>query len=103
SKAFYRSRKQSFSGTFLRKIMAHASPTGKSKLDSGWNIQQPRRLHRRVWIVMVVLFLCFVGLFARLWFLQVVHGADFLAQAERNRMRKVPLPAPRGLILDRNG
>jgi len=83
--------------------MVHASPAGKPKLDSGWNIQQPRRLHRRVWMVMVVLFLCFVGLFARLWFLQVVHGEDYLAQAQHNRMRKVPLPAPRGLILDRNG
>ena len=83
--------------------MAYASPAGKPKLDSGWNIQQPRRLHRRVWIVMVMLFLCFVGLLARLWFLQVVHGDDYLAQAQRNRVRKVPLPAPRGLILDRNG
>jgi len=44
-----------------------------------------------------------MGLLARLWFLQVVHGDDYLAQAQHNRMRKVPLPAPRGLILDRNG
>ncbi|MEO6907612.1 MAG: penicillin-binding protein 2, partial [Abditibacteriaceae bacterium] len=49
---------------------------------------------------MAVLAVCFTGLLARLWLLQVVHGSDYLAQAEHNRMRKVPLPAPRGLILD---
>jgi penicillin-binding protein 2 len=60
-------------------------------------------MHTRVFGAMAVLFLCFMGLLARLWFLQVVHGDDYLAQAQHNRMRKVPLPAPRGLILDRNG
>lgn len=83
--------------------MAYSSPSQKPQSDSGWNIQQPQRLHQRVWAVIVILILCFGGLLARLWFLQVVHGDDFLAQAERNRMRKVPLPAPRGLIVDRNG
>lgn len=83
--------------------MTYSSPSQKPQPDSGWNIQQPRRIRRRVWAVMVFLFFCFVGLLARLWFLQVVHGEDYLAQAQHNRMRKVPLPAPRGLILDRNG
>jgi penicillin-binding protein 2 len=83
--------------------MAYASPNQKPQSDTGWNIQQQQRIHHRVWVMMAVLVLAFAGLFARLWFLQVVHGDDYLAQAEHNRLRKVPLPAPRGLILDRNG
>jgi penicillin-binding protein 2 len=83
--------------------MVYSSPSQKPHPDSGWNIQEPQHLHRRVWAVMVILVFCFAGLLARLWFLQIVHGDDYLAQAQRNRMRKVPLPAPRGLILDRNG
>jgi len=82
--------------------MAYASPSGQQR-DIGWNIQHPRRLQRRVWFIMAVLFAAFVGLLARLWFLQVVHGDDYLGQAQHNRLRRVPLPAPRGLILDRTG
>jgi penicillin-binding protein 2 len=49
-------------------------------------------------------FLClaFLGLLGRLWFLQVVQGPEKLAEAQRNRIRDVPLPAPRGLVLDRH-
>jgi penicillin-binding protein 2 len=70
---------------------------------SGWGILDPACVKHRVWIAAAVLLLAFLGLLARLWFLQIAEGASFLAQAERNRVRRVPLPAPRGLILDRNG
>jgi penicillin-binding protein 2 len=39
----------------------------------------------------------------RLWFLEVLSGQQFLAQANDNRLRSVKVAAPRGLIVDRNG
>ena len=39
----------------------------------------------------------------RLVQLQLLHGNDYLQLAEHNRLRLVPAPAPRGLIVDRQG
>ncbi|MGE5557849.1 MAG: penicillin-binding protein 2 [Bacillota bacterium] len=51
-----------------------------------------------------ILVLCiFVVLIARLWLLQVISGPENYAQASSNSQRRIPLPAPRGLILDRKG
>jgi penicillin-binding protein 2 len=48
-----------------------------------------------------------LGLFAivffRLWYLQVLSGEQYLAQANANRVRVLPIPAPRGKIVDRRG
>jgi penicillin-binding protein 2 len=40
---------------------------------------------------------------AHFWHLQVVRGREFRALAENNHTRIVPLAAPRGLLLDRDG
>jgi penicillin-binding protein 2 len=69
----------------------------------GWSVLDPNCVKYRVWIGSGILLLAFLGLLARLWFLQIAQGESYLAQAQRNRVRRVPLPAPRGLILDRNG
>ncbi|CAN5322820.1 penicillin-binding protein 2 [soil metagenome] len=45
----------------------------------------------------------FVLLFARLWYLQIMAGERFQAQATGNAVRTVTLDAPRGKILDRDG
>jgi penicillin-binding protein 2 len=45
----------------------------------------------------------FVILFFRLWFLQVLNGDQYLAEANSNRTREFRVSAPRGNILDRNG
>jgi penicillin-binding protein 2 len=45
----------------------------------------------------------FVTLFARLWFLQVVGGDDYQAQATENAVREVITPPERGLIVDSAG
>ena len=45
----------------------------------------------------------FAIIFFRLWFLQVLSGEQYLAQASQNIVRDVAIPAPRGEILDRNG
>lgn len=49
--------------------------------------------------IAVVVFLLLTG---KLWFLQVVGGAELKKLAEGNRVRAIPLEAPRGSIYDRN-
>jgi penicillin-binding protein 2 len=45
----------------------------------------------------------FAIIFFLLWFLQVLSGDQYLAQASQNRTRDISIPAQRGEILDRNG
>ena len=40
---------------------------------------------------------------ARLWQLQIIQGSEYTLRAERNRIRQIPVVAPRGVIFDRNG
>ncbi|MCM3876111.1 MAG: penicillin-binding protein 2 [Thermoanaerobaculia bacterium] len=45
-----------------------------------------------------------IGLLAGVyWVHQVLRGEEYERQAENNRLRRVPVTAPRGFILDRNG
>ncbi len=61
------------------------------------------QLALRVAIVGTVALAMFAIIFFRLWFLQVLSGDKYLAQASVNRARNIPVPAPRGQILDRGG
>ena len=70
---------------------------------AGWDVTDAPKIRRRALAMTVVLGAAFFALLARLWFLQVVQGAGFAAAAQRNRIARVPFPAPRGLILDKNG
>jgi penicillin-binding protein 2 len=45
----------------------------------------------------------FALLFFRLWFLQILNGDKYLAEAKNNRTREFKVIAPRGKILDRSG
>lgn len=47
--------------------------------------------------------LIFAVIFFRLWYLQVLSGDKYLAEANNNRIREIRVTAPRGQILDRNG
>ncbi len=38
----------------------------------------------------------------RLWYLQILHGNNLRQSSERNRLKQIKIPAPRGLIFDRN-
>jgi len=42
-------------------------------------------------------------IFFRLWYLQVLSGDKYRAQANDNRVRDIVVPAPRGDVVDRNG
>lgn len=60
------------------------------------------QLALRVAIFGGVAFALFAIVFFRLWYLQVLSGEQYLAEANSNRVRVLPIPAPRGRIFDRN-
>jgi len=60
-------------------------------------------LQRRVVALVVCLALVFVFLGGRLAYLQISQGDYYTRLSEGNRIRILPLPAPRGVIYDRNG
>jgi penicillin-binding protein 2 len=57
---------------------------------------------RFLWASLSVLVLL-SGLFFRLWYVQIYQGEYYQGISERNRVRKIEIPAPRGIIYDRNG
>ena len=57
----------------------------------------------RVAIVSAIAIALFSVIFFRLWYLQVLSGEQYVQQANANRVRDLPIPAPRGQILDREG
>jgi penicillin-binding protein 2 len=59
----------------------------------------PGKLHAAQYIVALIL----VILFAGLWRLQVLGASGYRVLAEANRIRKVPVLAPRGKLFDREG
>jgi hypothetical protein len=54
-------------------------------------------------VMMVSLVLAFGVLFARLFYLTVIDHEKYKALAQTNRVREETIPAPRGIIYDRNG
>jgi penicillin-binding protein 2 len=68
-------------------------PNGKAeKLPTG-------KLHSVQYLIALILAVLLVGL----WRLQVVNSESFRSLAEANRIRKVPILAPRGKLFDREG
>jgi penicillin-binding protein 2 len=68
--------------------------------------ERPRpgsRLALRIAVVGGIAVALFAVLFLRLWDLQVLSGAESLAEAQNNRTREYRVVAPRGEILDRDG
>lgn len=57
----------------------------------------------RVAILGGIALVLFAVVFLRLWYLQVLSGDHYLAQANNNRVREIKIAAPRGKIVDRNG
>lgn len=54
-------------------------------------------------VIGVVVIGCFLALFARLWYLQIIEAPQLEEVATTNRQREVAVEAPRGRILDVNG
>src|SRR3569623_1611201 len=57
------------------------------------------KLHVAQYLVAAILLILSIGL----WRLEVVSADNFRALAEANRIRKVPVMAPRGRLFDRDG
>jgi penicillin-binding protein 2 len=57
----------------------------------------------RVAVVGTFALAMFAIIFFRLWFLQILSGSSYLAQATANEVQTVSIPAERGEIVDRNG
>src|SRR3954471_4709176 len=57
----------------------------------------------RVAILGGIALVLFAIIFFRLWYLQVLSGDKYLAEANDNRVREVKVEAPRGRIVDRSG
>ena len=57
----------------------------------------------RVAVIGGVALVMFGVIFFRLWYLQVLSGDKYEAQAQNNRVREIKVQAPRGEIVDRHG
>ncbi|HSE38889.1 MAG TPA: hypothetical protein VLG74_16430, partial [Blastocatellia bacterium] len=60
-------------------------------------------LELRVYFIQYLVLAVFIALGIRFYVLQVARHEDYQARAENNRIREIPIPAPRGNILDRTG
>src|SRR5688500_14663391 len=65
--------------------------------------EQGQNLSGRIIAIQIIAFVFLAVLGARLYYLQVVRGEYFSERAENQRIRLIPIPAPRGAIFDRNG
>jgi penicillin-binding protein 2 len=57
----------------------------------------------RVAVIGGVALVMFAIIFFRLWYLQVLSGDNYVAEARENRVRAIKVQAPRGEIVDRHG
>jgi penicillin-binding protein 2 len=62
-----------------------------------------RTVQRRLGVLQAVVALALAALVVYFWHLQVLRGKYFRDLAENNRIRALPIPAPRGPLFDRKG
>ncbi len=73
----------------------------KARRKKGISWGRPWHLYRI--IPLIVLIAIFTLLFMRLFTLQIVRASYYSKLSDANRIRTVIIPAPRGIIFDRNG
>ncbi len=61
-----------------------------------------QNLRARLRVIQILAILMITALGIRLYYLQIVKGGYYAERAENQRIRLLPIPAPRGVILDRN-
>lgn len=64
---------------------------------------QSQNLPIRIGTLQIIAFILLTLLGARLYYLQIVKGEYYADKAYNQRIRLIPIPAPRGAIFDRNG
>ena len=62
-----------------------------------------RNLAMRLSALQYLIAVAFAALAIGFWIFQVAQHQKFREMAENNHLRRLPLPAPRGVLLDRNG
>ena len=62
-----------------------------------------QNLRGRLWVVQIFVVLLLAVLGVRLYYLQLVRGKYYAEIAQNQRIRLLPIPAPRGTIYDREG
>ena len=62
-----------------------------------------RSLTLRLGVLQYMVALLFAALAVGFWIFQIAQHEKFREMAENNRTRRLPLPAPRGVLLDRDG
>src|SRR5512132_2141276 len=72
-------------------------------LDSDRRPTLTPKLAIRIAILGGIALVAFGVVFFRLWYLQVLSGDKYLAEARNNQQRKIKVEAPRGEVVDRNG
>src|SRR4051812_34418395 len=62
-----------------------------------------RSLSLRLSVLQYSVAVLFAALAIAFWIFQIAQGQRFAEMAENNHLRKLPLPAPRGVLFDRDG
>ncbi|MEW6052256.1 MAG: penicillin-binding protein 2 [Nitrospirota bacterium] len=57
----------------------------------------------KISLISYLVIIAFLLLVMRLWQLQILQGDEYRKLSEANRLRIISVPAPRGIIFDRNG
>jgi penicillin-binding protein 2 len=66
-------------------------------------VDDSQNLRVRLRIVQALILIVLSVLGVRLYLLQIINGAHYAEIAQNQRIRLLPIPAPRGVILDRSG
>ena len=62
-----------------------------------------RSLTTRLTVIQYIIAVLFAALAVGFWIFQIAQHDKFAEMAEENHLRRLPLPAPRGVLFDRNG
>ena len=71
--------------------------------SSGSSFKSSIYVRQKIKVYVILVVISFLGLWMRVWYLQILKGKDFMGQSEENRVTKVSLPDYRGAIKDRRG
>ncbi|MBI3945696.1 MAG: penicillin-binding protein 2 [Armatimonadetes bacterium] len=66
-------------------------------------VKETGEAQERLLSLTLVVAALFLVLLVRFWYLQIARGEYYQRESERNRTASIELPAPRGIIRDRNG
>ncbi len=72
--------------------------------ETGWRGEGEEEISEKQnlgWLIFALVLVMF-GLLTRLTYLQVIKADHYSQQSEKNRIRRITIPAPRGIIYDRN-